>query len=201
MLGKTVIYVVLGQLFALMISESGAQDSDGVWYTRNANLHRYFFTHDSFTWQDAVDRCSDMNGYLLTISSREESEFLESIQGENVNHWIGLSGTCGTGGCHSFNWVVNEGGSYQNWRSFGPTARTRHTRRLARHQDSLKERNDFPELRAQHCCATKKTVNPQPLPPCPSLPHRDMSGAQTRLRRTAFAPARRHRSRLPPECE
>ena len=30
-------------------------------------------------------------------------------------HWIGLRGTCDSSGCQSFNWLVDEGGQFQNW--------------------------------------------------------------------------------------
>ena len=64
-------------LLSMILSKSSAQDFDGAWYTRNEDLHRYFFTHERFNWEDARDsraetfpknwiRIRDMLRYVYT---------------------------------------------------------------------------------------------------------------------------------------
>ena len=117
-----VVYLfVIGQAIALMmLSETGAQDFDGAWYTRDVDLHRYFFTYERFTWNEAKEFCANMSGYLITISSKEENQFLKGIESDGASYWIGLRGSCNTRSCHSFDWVVNEGGDFQDWASGHP---------------------------------------------------------------------------------
>ena len=107
--------VVLFVVLFLNPFQSNAQDFDGIWYTRDDDLHRYFFTFANFNWTEARDLCSTMGGYLLTIGSDDENEFLDTITAESGYHWIGLHGTCDSSGCHSFNWLVTEGSFYQDW--------------------------------------------------------------------------------------
>ena len=71
------------------------------------------FSHDRLEWHDAEDVCRSLGGYLVTISSQQENDFLESLP-EGGSHWLGLRGSCSNLRC-SFSWSRDEGGNFQDW--------------------------------------------------------------------------------------
>ncbi len=66
----------------------------------------------SNTWENALAYCKSMNGYLATVTSQEENEFLcNYIQSQGCeNAYLGLSNTTGP-----WAWCTGEGTAYTNW--------------------------------------------------------------------------------------
>lgn len=78
------------------------------------NNHAYkTYAESSVTWLDAKQKCETLGGYLVTITSQEEQNFIESINSKKL--WIG--GYLDNG---VWKWVTNEEWSYTNWGSGEP---------------------------------------------------------------------------------
>ncbi|HEY9751803.1 MAG TPA: lectin-like protein, partial [Coleofasciculaceae cyanobacterium] len=80
------------------------------------NNHFYEFVPGSFTWDqakaDAETRSyQGQSGYLATITSAEESAFINNLLGNN-NAWIGLSDAAEEG---DWEWVTGETSTFTNW--------------------------------------------------------------------------------------
>ncbi|MDS4028648.1 MAG: lectin-like protein [Candidatus Contendobacter sp.] len=83
--------------------------SSFVW---NGNGHSYQRIEIPLNWPEAKNYCESQGGYLATITSREENEFIFSKLGGSYTLWIG-----GTDAGHeeTWSWVNNEPWSYSNW--------------------------------------------------------------------------------------
>ena len=75
--------------------------------------HTYALIDDTLPWQEAKAVCEEMGGYLITINSPAEQEFLTELvqSGTKKNVWIGGDET-GTG---KFCWSTGEAMNYANW--------------------------------------------------------------------------------------
>ena len=75
--------------------------------------HTYALIDDTLPWQEAKAVCEEMGGYLVTINSPAEQEFLTELvqSGTKKNVWIGGDET-GTG---KFCWSTGEAMNYANW--------------------------------------------------------------------------------------
>jgi Leucine-rich repeat (LRR) protein len=71
---------------------------------------RYLFIPKFLTWAAAKKFCEDLGGHLLTITSREEQEFVESLFPAGCWTWLGLTMTDAG---HS--WVTGEPVSFLNF--------------------------------------------------------------------------------------
>ncbi|MCP4352195.1 MAG: hypothetical protein GY795_42590, partial [Desulfobacterales bacterium] len=93
-------------------------DSDPIWVVHVANGHFYeVFTDTEVTWHQAKAIAEDMGGYLATITSAEEQQFIEDLlisSGAPTGaYWFGLVET-GTEGIYT--WDNGESlSSYTNW--------------------------------------------------------------------------------------
>ncbi|CAL9700834.1 unnamed protein product [Knipowitschia caucasica] len=56
---------------------------------RSRNQSFYYISTGTKTWEQSRQNCRDKGGDLIIIDSREEQEFLNSL---NQYYWIGLSG-------------------------------------------------------------------------------------------------------------
>lgn len=77
------------------------------------NGHKYkVFTGLEYSWNKAQDYCKSLGGHLVTITSKEENKFLNSIVKNNKlkNMWIGAEKKG-----ENFKWVTGEKWSYTNW--------------------------------------------------------------------------------------
>ena len=79
--------------------------------------HRYEFFRDKLTWFWAQKRCEDMGGYLATISSVEENDFVASLLPRERDYetyfWIGLTDASNE---RSWVWIDGEALTYHKWR-------------------------------------------------------------------------------------
>ena len=73
--------------------------------------HRYKVLTGEYTWDEAEEKCREMGGHLVTITSGEEQAFIESINTSELCLWIGGYRD------ESFNWywVTDERWDYTNW--------------------------------------------------------------------------------------
>lgn len=91
-------------------------------YKWDGNGHCYWRVGTKDHWPNAVERCANAGGYLVTIHSREENDFIENLVEENS--WIG--GTDGKpqedDGAGTYAWVTPEPWNYTNWDNGEPNA-------------------------------------------------------------------------------
>lgn len=80
------------------------------------NGHKYYIYENSMTWQEAKEYCENLGGYLVTITSKEEQEFIQNYIAEknysNKRFWIGTTDSAKEG---TWTWVTGEKFSYNNW--------------------------------------------------------------------------------------
>ena len=92
---------------------SPAPSSDKAVY----NGHTYELVHDYVSWTAARAACQNLGGYLLTINSREEQAFIESLLRsngvQNTSYWIGLTDKNQEGNWTK--WITGETVGYTNW--------------------------------------------------------------------------------------
>jgi len=77
------------------------------------NGHKYEVFDASKTWSEAREDCKRRGGYLVTITSKEEQEFINDLlskQGKKNNYWLG-----GYSEKKIWQWVTGEDFTYKNW--------------------------------------------------------------------------------------
>ena len=75
------------------------------------NGHTYKFYSDAVTWYTAKLLCESMGGHLVTITSKEEDQFIKSFSDGKYAH-IGATDANSEG---YWEWVNGEPFSYENW--------------------------------------------------------------------------------------
>lgn len=75
------------------------------------DFHDYAFIPLSKTWEEADIFCSDNNGYLATITSSEENNFVHYIRGDSGIIWLGAR----RNEDGIFQWITSEPFNYENW--------------------------------------------------------------------------------------
>ncbi len=53
------------------------------------NGHYYQFIKGAITWSGAQNTCELMGGYLATITTQEEADFLTNNMPKNIMYWLG----------------------------------------------------------------------------------------------------------------
>lgn len=86
--------------------------------TASYNGHTYYLYNDILTWEEAREKCEELGGHLVTITSTDEQETVAKlIQGQaRRGYWIG--GSSDNGG----SWVSGEEFSFSNWEPGEPNA-------------------------------------------------------------------------------
>ncbi len=81
--------------------------------------HVYQVFDDSMTWEEANSLCAEKGGYLATITSEEEQNFLMNLlQSHTKNfYWIGGTDSEKEG---TWKWITGEEWTYENWLSGQP---------------------------------------------------------------------------------
>ena len=82
------------------------------------NGHRYQLIDVGMTWEEAQAYCQSVGGHLVTITSQEEQNFIESLlsYGTKNNYWLGgFKGDTG-----QWQWITGETPVYSNWASNQP---------------------------------------------------------------------------------
>ncbi len=80
------------------------------------NDHRYELITISQTWSEAKADCESRGGYLVTITSQEENDFVSSLI-ESNSIWIGFTDELNEG---DWQWVTGESVTYTSWASDEP---------------------------------------------------------------------------------
>lgn len=74
------------------------------------------------TWEEAKLACEQLGGHLVTITSSEEQDFIESLDSTTCigewSVWIGLSKPEGTG---PWTWITDEPYEYTHWADTEPS--------------------------------------------------------------------------------
>ncbi len=117
---------------ALMISATVPATATPIQWTEamGGNGHWYEFVDfsEDLTWYEAEIECVSQGGYLATITSQEESEFISNLVLPNTTEaefsWIGGWQDHGDPGYSEpgggWQWTTNEIWSFTNWRSPDP---------------------------------------------------------------------------------
>jgi len=124
-----VIALVSVLLFAFLLIGCKKEDTKKCW----TNGHCYEAILDQVTWYEAKAACENLGGYLVTITSAQENEFVFNLVKDNnafwyldafdngLGPWIGGYQEDGAqepdGG---WRWVTNESFSYTNWETGQP---------------------------------------------------------------------------------
>ncbi|MFC1585430.1 protein kinase [Fibrobacterota bacterium] len=95
--------------------EYNTRYAEMVYHIRNRNIyrlrkmagtfegHHYLYVTRKMSWEDASVLCRRLRGHLVTISSREENDFLLSLMDDDYHAWMGITS-------HEGKWVwVDEG--------------------------------------------------------------------------------------------
>ena len=75
------------------------------------NGHYYKIYHGSYAWDIAKEKCEAEGGYLATITTEEEQQFINKLNSSNDRLWIG--GTRNQQ--YLWSWVTEEVWMYENW--------------------------------------------------------------------------------------
>ena len=75
----------------------------------NYNGHSYYRSTGSMTWTAARQACANMGGYLVTVTSAAENNFIFNLW---PSGWIGLTDEVVEG---QWRWVTGEPYSYSSW--------------------------------------------------------------------------------------
>jgi hypothetical protein len=76
---------------------------------QNYNGHSYYRSTGSAFWTDARTACTNMGGYLVTVTSAAENNFIFGLW---PSGWIGLTDEITEG---TWRWVTGEAYSYSSW--------------------------------------------------------------------------------------
>ena len=77
--------------------------------------HYYLLYDEGYNWQEAKNKCEDLGGHLVTITSLDEQKLIEKLleAGSRNSYWIGGYKKDG-----DWKWITDEEFSFSNW-SFG----------------------------------------------------------------------------------
>ncbi|MBQ3061463.1 MAG: hypothetical protein IJD02_03375 [Lachnospiraceae bacterium] len=83
------------------------------------NNHYYMVYDEGYNWLDVQAFCESMGGYMLTITSHEEQEFVKTLisNGDKKCYWLGATDITKEG---QWVWITGEPWEYQNWKSGEP---------------------------------------------------------------------------------
>ena len=73
--------------------------------------HFYKIYDTDCTWEEARSKCESTGGHLVTITSDEEQEFVETLNESNSRAWIGGYRDDN----FNWHWVTDEDWEYTNW--------------------------------------------------------------------------------------
>ena len=75
------------------------------------NSHTYAVYYTTATWEEAREWCEANGGHLAVITDEREQSFIESLNNNGTNLWIGAYREFG----NDWKWVTGEEWSYTNW--------------------------------------------------------------------------------------
>ncbi len=111
----------------LLVIPLGDASADPVQWSGNGHFYDVVSAPGTISWEDAEAAASAAGGYLATITSREENDFVFSLVNKPA-YWHGYSGPW-LGGYQSpatlqptgnWRWVTGEAWAYTNWQAGQP---------------------------------------------------------------------------------
>lgn len=102
---------------AMLINTIAFADSEKIYNPVNGHWYQRF--DDTMTWHDAKQYCESLDGYLVTITSQEEDDFVYNNLGFVSPHdcWLGGTDESQEG---DWRWITGENWGYTNWESTKP---------------------------------------------------------------------------------
>ena len=76
------------------------------------NNHLYQVVEQVYCWDDAKNYCHQLGGYLATITSQSENDFLFTNFSGSNGYWLGATNKIENG---NWSWVTGEFFNYSNW--------------------------------------------------------------------------------------
>jgi len=88
------------------------------------NGHSYQRIDTKMTWQNAKTHCENLDGYLATITSEEENQFVYTnlVSPVSGSSWLGGTDESTEG---KWQWITGEEWNFSNWNSGEPTSRNK----------------------------------------------------------------------------
>lgn len=80
-------------------------------YLNEENGHFYKAIDESLSWGDAAKACENMGGYLATVTSEEEQEYISTICGSKSFYWLGGHNNNSS---REFEWITGEAWTYDD---------------------------------------------------------------------------------------
>lgn len=86
------------------------------------NGHIYGLYDYEMSWTFARDLCTNMGGHLVTVTSKEESDFIESLIdfGAKDNYWLGATSINNDN--NEYEWITGEEFIFDNWYADEPSS-------------------------------------------------------------------------------
>lgn len=114
---KKIIQLSITLGIAILVSTIAFGDSDKIYNPVNGHWYQRF--DDTMTWHDAKQYCESLDGYLVTITSQEEDDFVYNNLGFVSPHdcWLGGTDESQEG---DWRWITGENWGYTNWESTKP---------------------------------------------------------------------------------
>jgi hypothetical protein len=107
---------LVGIFFIILLSSKTYADSSKIQNPNNGHQYQRFDT--KMTWIDAYAYCESVGGYLATITSQDENDFVYSNFGiDGISIWLGGTDEESEG---VWQWITGESWSYTNWSSGAP---------------------------------------------------------------------------------
>ncbi|CAK0765156.1 C-type lectin domain-containing protein [Gammaproteobacteria bacterium] len=103
---------------AAILGFASAAQADSAKLVNPANNHAYQRFDTSLNWTAAKDACAGLGGYLATITSQAEQDWvIANLNPAGVNTWLGGSDAAQEG---TWTWVTGEPWNYSNWNTGEP---------------------------------------------------------------------------------
>jgi len=120
-------------LSAALLAVAGAAQADTARLVNPDNGHAYQRFDATLAWGSAVTACTGVGGYLATITSQTEQDWVwTNIMGGGASGialaaWLGGSGLNADGEPEDWgNWVTGEDWDYENWDNLQPDTGPQH---------------------------------------------------------------------------
>lgn len=99
------------------------------------NDHVYQLFDEAIDWHAAKEKCESLGGHLVTITSKEENDFIvEQIsKGSSLYYWLGATDEEVEG---TWKWVTEEEWDYTNWREGQPDNTKKYEHYLMMYQEN-----------------------------------------------------------------
>ena len=103
------------------VNHSNCQSQSQGFIQFAGNGHYYKIIETKMTWTDAKAYCESIGGYLATITSQAEQDFISTSLSAEYGLWIGGTDQNTEG---AWEWVTGENWSYTNWSPGEPSNST-----------------------------------------------------------------------------